>query len=135
MNPVVHFEMPSVDKKRMVDFYSKVFGWQSQMMGPDMGDYVVVQTTETDEKTRRPKNPGAINGGFFPRTDDHNTPTVVISVDDIQEAMKKVEEAGGKVIGGQHPGKPDDIPGVGLYIAIMDTEGNKIALLQPSPQM
>lgn len=27
MNPVVHFEMPAKDKKRVADFYSKVFGW------------------------------------------------------------------------------------------------------------
>ncbi|HVF69204.1 MAG TPA: VOC family protein [Xanthomonadales bacterium] len=135
MNPVVHFEIPAVDKNRMSDFYSKVFGWKTQIMGPEFGDYVVVQTTESDEKTRRPLTPGAINGGFFPRTEGHSTPTVVISVDDIQEAMKKVEEAGGKIAGGEKLGVPDDIPGIGLYIAVVDTEGNKVALLQPSPQM
>jgi predicted enzyme related to lactoylglutathione lyase len=27
MNPVVHFEMPANDRKRMADFYTKVFGW------------------------------------------------------------------------------------------------------------
>lgn len=135
MNPVVHFELPAGDKKRMVDFYSKTFGWQANMLGPDMGDYVVVMTTETDEKSKRPKTPGSINGGFFPKTPDHTTPTIVIAVDDIRESMKKVKEGGGKVIGGQKVGEPDDIPGVGLYIAIVDTEGNKIALLQPSPQM
>jgi len=132
MNPVVHFELPAEDQKRMVDFYSKAFGWQSQVMGPDMGNYVVVQTTESDEKSRRPKAPGTINGGFFPKSQGNDTPTVVISVDDIRESMKKVEEAGGKVIGGQKLGEPDDIPGVGLYIAIVDTEGNRVALLQPS---
>ncbi len=29
INPVVHFEMPAEDSKRMADFYSKVFGWQT----------------------------------------------------------------------------------------------------------
>lgn len=28
MNPVVHFEMPAEDKKRMSKFYTKAFGWQ-----------------------------------------------------------------------------------------------------------
>ena len=51
MNPVVHFEMPAEDRKRMSDFYSKVFGWQTQMMGSEMSEYVVVTTTEIDEKT------------------------------------------------------------------------------------
>ncbi|MGA8265647.1 MAG: hypothetical protein WB779_14485 [Ignavibacteriaceae bacterium] len=50
----------------------------------------------------RPKEAGMINGGFYQKTkeaiDQHPSP--VISVDDIRESMKKVEEAGGKVIGG-----------------------------------
>jgi hypothetical protein len=48
MNPVVHFEMPAEDKKRMAGFYTKVFGWQTQMLGPEMGDYVLATTTETE---------------------------------------------------------------------------------------
>lgn len=134
MNPVVHFEMPADDIKRMSDFYAKAFGWQAKDMGPDMGNYVVVTTSESDpnDLAGRPKNPGTINGGLFPRTKDNQYPSVVISVEDIREAMKKVTEAGGTVIGGGYAaGEPDDIPGVGLYIAVMDTEGNRISLLQP----
>lgn len=134
-NPVVHFELPAEDKKRMAEFYSGVFGWKTQMMGPEMGEYVVVTTTEVDEKTKRPKEPGAINGGFYKRTKPDQYPSVVIAVDDIYAAMKKVEEAGGKALGGQTPGKPDDIPGIGLYSAIIDTEGNRVGMLQASPQM
>ncbi|OFY63634.1 MAG: hypothetical protein A2Y71_13885 [Bacteroidetes bacterium RBG_13_42_15] len=59
MDPVVHFEMPSEDRKRMADFYSKVFGWQTQMLGEEMGNYVTVTTSETDE-SGRPKMPGSI---------------------------------------------------------------------------
>jgi predicted enzyme related to lactoylglutathione lyase len=131
MNPVIHFEMPYEDGKRMADFYAKAFGWQTQMTGPDMGNYVVVTTTESDEKTGRPKTPGAINGGFFQKTDDKPSqyPSVVIAVDNIKDHMKKVQEAGGKVLG-----EPWDIPGVGLYVSIIDTEGNRVSLLQPAPQ-
>jgi predicted enzyme related to lactoylglutathione lyase len=127
MNPVVHFEMPAEDRKRMADFYTNVFGWQTQMLGPEMGDYVLATTTEVDEKGR-PKNPGAINGGFFPKSDDKPAqyPSVVIAVEDIKEHMKKVEKAGGKVLG-----EPWDIPGVGLYVAFIDTEGNRLSMLQP----
>lgn len=135
MNPVVHFELPAEDKTRMVDFYGKVFGWKSQMLGPEMGDYVVVTTTESDEKSRRPKTPGAINGGFFKKTKTAQHPSIVIAVDDIKEAMKKVQEAGGKIVVGETKGEAVDIPGVGLYVGIIDTEGNNIALLQPSAQM
>ncbi len=56
-----------------------------------------------------------------------------LAVDDIYQAMKKVKVAGGKVLGGQKPGKPDDIPGVGLYVSFIDTEGNRIGMLQPAP--
>ena len=127
MNPVVHFEMPAEDRKRMADFYTDVFGWQIRMLGPEMGDYVLATTTESDE-TGRPKKPGAINGGFFPKSDDKPAqyPSVVIYVEDIKKHMKKVEEGGGKVLG-----EPWDIPGVGLYVAFIDTEGNRVSMLQP----
>lgn len=47
--------------------------------------------------------------------------------------MKKVEEAGGKVLEGQIPGKPDNILGVGLYASFIDTEGNRVSMLEPVP--
>lgn len=69
MNPVVHFEMGYKDKGRMVKFYETVFGWQTQQMGADMGNYVVAHTTETD-KDGMVQTKGAINGGFYQKTDD-----------------------------------------------------------------
>lgn len=130
MNPVVHFEMPAKDKKRMTDFYSKTFGWQTQQLGEEMGNYVVVSTTEIDEKTGFPKQPGAINGGFYDRTDDPNShaPSVVIAVEDLNEHTQKVTAAGGKIIG-----EPMPIPGVGMWVSFFDTEGNRVSMLQPSP--
>ena len=117
----------------MSDFYTKAFGWQTRQMGPEMGNYVVVTTSESDpnDLAGRPKSPGTINGGFFKKSEEHKYPSVVIAVDNIQDAMKKVTEAGGKIMGGSKPGEPDDIPGVGLYISFMDTEGNLVSLLQP----
>ena len=139
MNPVVHFEMPAENKKRMADFYTNVFGWKIQQLGPEMGEYMVVSTSETDEKTMRPKEAGMINGGFYQKSGDPvaNHPSVVIAVDDIRESMKKVSEAGGKILGGDpnNPGEPGDIPGVGLYCSFIDTEGNRVSMLQPPKQM
>jgi|SRR4030095_7001082 uncharacterized protein len=131
MNPVVHFEVPAENKDRMVKFYETVFGWNANKLGPEMGNYIIIKTTETDEKGF-PTKPGIINGGFFEKTKDNQYPSVVIAVDDIREAMKNIEKAGGKVIGGGYKaGEPDDIPGVGLYIAFQDTEGNRMSVLQP----
>jgi len=130
MNPVVHFEMPATDRKRIANFYSNAVGWQTQMLGPDMGDYVVVTTTESDENG--PKKPGAINGGFFPKKDDFPAqyPAVVIAVDNIKESISKVTQAGGKILG-----EPMDIPGIGQYVSFYDTEGNRASILQPLPRM
>ena len=128
---MVHFEMPYEDKNRMADFYGKAFGWKAHMYGEEMGNYVVVTTAETDEKGMVQK-PGQINGGLFHRTKPEQAPSIVIAVDDIRAAMQKVKESGGTVIGGQKAdGEPDDIPGVGLYASIIDTEGNRISILQP----
>lgn len=129
-NPVVHFEMPYDDSRRMADFYANAFGWDAQQLGPDMGDYVVVHTTETDADNMV-KEAGNINGGFFKRTSDTQYPSVVVAVDDIYAAMKKVEAAGGTVLGGQKAGEPDEIPGVGFYCSIRDSEGNRVGMLQP----
>lgn len=129
MNPVVHFEMPYESRERMAKFYSTTFGWQTEMLGEEMGNYVLATTTESDETG--PKRPGAINGGFFSKSADMpgQYPSVVIAVDNIAEVMRKVNEAGGKVLG-----EPMEIPGVGQYVAFYDTEGNRASLLQPIPR-
>jgi hypothetical protein len=127
MNPVVHFEMPAEDRIRMAEFYSNVFGWKTQLFGEEMGNYVTVSTSETDEQGR-PQTPGTINGGFFPKSNDlpAQVPSIVIAVDDIHISMKDVTAAGGKVLG-----EPAEIPKVGWYVSFIDTEGNRVSLLQP----
>ena len=128
MNPVVHFEMPAEDRNRMRKFYESTFGWKTEQLGPEMGDYVLATTTETDAN-RHPKMPGRINGGFYPKKDDWPAqyPSVVIAVDDIKASMKKVADAGGKVLG-----EPMEIPGIGLYVSFFDSEGNRVSMMQPN---
>jgi uncharacterized protein len=129
MNPVVHFEMPYDQSSRMAKFYEQAFGWKMQVHGEHMGNYVVATTTASDAKTGRPTTPGAINGGFFPKKPDWPAqhPSVVIAVDDINDAVKKVKSAGGTVLG-----EPMEIPGVGMYVSFTDTEGNRVSILQPN---
>ena len=128
MNPVVHFEMPAKDKKRVSQFYTNAFGWNMQQLGNEMGNYVLAGTTEIDENNM-PKNPGAINGGFFEYKNEpgFQYPSVVIAVDDLKESMEKVKKEGGKMLG-----KPMEIPGIGTYVALEDTEGNRVGVLQPT---
>ncbi|MCR4369095.1 MAG: VOC family protein [archaeon] len=127
MNPVVHFELPAEDRKRMANFYTKAFGWKTELLGEEMGNYVLAATTETDEK-QMIKKPGAINGGFFEKAADNpmEHPSVVISVDDIGKHMEIVKGAGGKILG-----EPMEIPGVGKFVIFVDTEGNKLSMLEP----
>lgn len=129
MNPIVHFEMPYDNRERMTKFYESAFGWQMQMLGEDMGNYVLATTTETDETG--PRKPGTINGGFFPKKPDWPAqhPSVVIAVDDIKKAIRNVVAAQGKVLD-----EPMEIPGVGQYVSFMDTEGNRVGMLQPIPR-
>lgn len=124
MDPVVHFEMPAEDRQRVSKFYSTVFGWQMTQLGPEMGDYLIAYSSEVDEH-RMHKHKGAINGGFFPKEPENAHPSLTISVSDIQASMEKVKNGGGTVLG-----EPVEIPGVGLYVAIRDTEGNRVSLLQ-----
>src|SRR5215207_5422179 len=117
-DPVVHFEMPSEDSKRMIKFYSAAFGWKAKILGEDMGNYVNVTTADEVDKNGTPKKGGIINGGFFPKSDDKPAqyPSIVISVDNLKRSMKKVEKAGGKVLG-----EPMEIKGIGTYVSFYDT--------------
>src|SRR5882724_275594 len=131
-DPVVHFEMPVEDRKRMAKFYNKAFGWQTQLLGEDMGNYVLATTTAEVDKKGRPKKVGMINGGFFPRDDKKPAqfPSVVIAVDSIKKSMDKVNKAGGEVLG-----EPMEIPGFGMYVSFFDTEGNRVSIMEPTMEM
>ncbi len=129
MNSVVHFEMPYDDGKRVAGFYTKAFGWEMKQLDEKYGDYVMAMTAESNEQG--PLKPGAINGGFFKKTDDKpdQYPSVVLNVDDVSAKAKEVTAAGGEVLG-----EPMDIPGVGKYVSFRDTEGNRVGMLQPTEQ-
>jgi uncharacterized protein len=129
MNPVVHFEMPYDNRERIAKFYQSAFGWKIQMLGEDMGNYVLATTAEPGAPGRPDAAAGAINGGFYGRNPEWPAqhPSVVIAVQDIKESMGKVSAAGGKVLGDPMP-----IPGVGQYVSFFDTEGNRVSMLQPS---
>jgi predicted enzyme related to lactoylglutathione lyase len=136
-NPVVHFEMGYFDCNRAKKFYEDSFGWNMKPLGPAMGDYVLAQTAETDENGMV-KTPGTINGGLYQKSESpmSQSPSVVISVSDIREAMKAVVAAGGKILGAMDENRensmePQMIPGVGLWITFQDTESNRVSMLQP----
>lgn len=125
MDKVVHFEIPIDDPDRAKTFYSAVFGWQFADL-PGM-DYTLVTTVPTDEQ-QTPVEPGAINGGLVKRTAQVGAPVLVVNVSSVDEYLDKISTTGGSVI------RPTtEIPGMGRYAYVADSEGNVIGLWQDLP--
>jgi predicted enzyme related to lactoylglutathione lyase len=125
MDPVIHFEMPAEDLARVQKFYKSAFGWQTTSLGTEAGDFVLAFTSETDPETRMPQKRGFINGGFYKKAEQAQGVKLTILVDDIHEAIQKIKAAGGKVLG-----EPFELPGVGLFVSFIDTEGNVATINQ-----
>jgi uncharacterized protein len=130
MNKVVHFEVPAEDLERAKKFYSAVFGWKLDQLGPEMGNYVMVRTTEVDEKTRMPSEPGAINGGMMVRMRPVKSPVITIAVEDIDAAIAQVKANGGRLAK-----KKQKVGDMGFSAYVKDSEGNIIGLWQSRRSM
>ncbi len=118
MPRVNFFELSADDPKRAMNFYEKVFGWKFQKWGDQ--DYWLTTTGSKEEigidgaiQPRKPKSPPVVN---------------TIGVANLDEAIKKVEQNGGKIAVPKI-----DIPNVGTMVYFLDTEGNMHGLIQPLP--
>jgi predicted enzyme related to lactoylglutathione lyase len=131
-DPVVHFEMPAENKKRIAKFYNNVFGWKTQFLGDEVQNYVLATTADEVDKKGRPKRNGIINGGFYQKDESKPAqyPSVVIAVDNIEKSINKITKAGGEVLG-----EPMEIPGFGMYVSFYDTEGNRVSMMEPTVEM
>ena len=125
MNRVVHFEIPADDVERAKKFYGENFGWKLIQMGPEVGNYILVQTGPTDEKGM-PQDKSFINGGLMKRDPSARSPVIVLAVDDADATVERVKKSGGKLVG-----EILDIPNVGRYARVEDTEGNVIGVIKP----
>ena len=121
MGRVVHFEITADDTKRAAKFYSELFDWEMKNSGMPNMDYTLATTGD--------KNDMGIDGAIMPRTYRQQPVINTIAVDDLEEILKKVKSAGGSI-----EGDVQDIPGVGKFCYIKDTEGNLVGLLQPLPR-
>ncbi len=119
---VMHFEIPFDDGDRARGFYGDTFGWQIVPV-PDM-DYTMVMTGPTDPE-KGATEPGFINGGMFERSAEFpgKGPSLVIDVASVDEALRKVEAAGGKVVTQKMP-----VGDMGFTGYFTDTEGNLLGL-------
>ena len=128
MGKVVHFEIPADNLDRAKNFYGSIFGWELQTMPMGEGEYTSVMTTDVDEQTRMPLEPGAINGGMMERTEQVSGPVITIDVDGIDDALKKIESEGGSIVTPRTP-----IPGMGAFAYFKDPEGNVLGLWETTP--
>ena len=116
MSKVVHFEIPMDDPDRAAGFYHDALGWEISRFGDQA--YWLVRAGEDEEL-------GA-NGALVGRSDLHHSPVLTIRVDDIDDALSRVERYGGEVAQGKLP-----VPGMGWSAYVLDSEGNTIGLFQP----
>jgi uncharacterized protein len=129
MNRVVHFEIHAKDLDKMQQFYQDVFGWNIQDMGPQMGNYRLVNTGKDEQGSPYT----GINGGITPRHGDGpkggepvNAYVCTIEVENIDATLEKIEKAGGTAALDKM-----DVPGVGVLAYRKDPEGNIFGVLQP----
>lgn len=116
MSHVIHFDLSADNPERAAEFYRNVFNWKVRKWeGPE--EYWLIQTgTE--------KEPG-ITGGVAGRIKPRDTTAVVYDVESVDEASKKVVDAGGEI---REIKKV--ITGVGHLTMCIDTEGNTFGLMQ-----
>lgn len=121
MDKVVHFDIPVEKPERASKFYQSAFGWRIDSV-PNM-DYWMVNTVEVDQKSRMPKEAGAINGGLYKKARKEDVAVIVVNVPSVDKALEKIKKAGGKVV------SPKAAVGdMGFYAKIVDTEGNQIGV-------
>jgi uncharacterized protein len=123
MDKVMHFEIPADNMERAQKFYHEVFGWKVNPV-PNM-EYTVMHTVEVDEKMM-PKESGAINGGIMKKSKEIKNPVITIVVKNMDEAMKKLKEHGGKLFK-----EKMEVPGMGYAAYFKDSEGNIMGLFEP----
>jgi predicted enzyme related to lactoylglutathione lyase len=131
---VVHFEIPADEPERAAKFYRELFGWEiSKWEGsaeerdgmadyrPENFEYWMVRTVPTDAKGM-PTRPG-VNGGLMRRMFPGQAPVNYISVDSVDEFVKRAERLGARILMAKMP-----VPGMGWFAQLADTEGNVVAI-------
>ena len=119
-NPVLHFDLPAEDPEKLVEFYKKVFDWKINKFEEPM-EYWFIETVPMDEKMK-PLEPG-INGGIIKRQTSDQRPINYVTVKSIDDAVKNIEKAGGKITM-----QKTEMPGMGEYAIALDIEGNPFGL-------
>jgi uncharacterized protein len=111
-NPVVHFEVGGKDATALQSFYGSLFDWKIDANNPM--NYGMVDTSS-----------GGIGGGVGPTPDGQKHVTFYVQVADLQAALAKAEQLGGKTIMA-----PMDVPDGPSIAQFADPEGNVVGLIK-----
>lgn len=104
---VTHFEIPSSDPQKTMKFFTSVFGWTFTQMGNE--EYWMADTGK--------KGPG-INGAIMRRRHEQQPITNSITVESIDDKMRKVADNGGEVVV-----EKTAVPGMGWFAFFKDPDG------------
>ncbi|MFZ0323807.1 MAG: VOC family protein [Actinomycetes bacterium] len=115
MSKIVHFEIPADDLQRAAAFYAEVLDWEVSPFGEQ--PYWLVRAGE-------PAELGA-DGALIGRADLHQHPILIAAVTDLDDALRRVQAAGGQVVQGKLP-----VPATGWSAYFVDSEGNTVGLFQ-----
>jgi predicted enzyme related to lactoylglutathione lyase len=112
-----HVDIPSDDVAGARSFYEGLFGWKFQAMD-SLADFEMVQP-----------GPSGMRGGLGIRGKTApQRPRIYVNVDSIDEAIAKLPELGGSVVV-----EKTEVPGMGWYAAINDSEGSEIGIWESAP--
>ncbi len=106
-------ELITTDPKAAAEFYSKLFGWTSEVMHMECMDYTIVKTGDRQVGGIMAAPAGAPAGWKS-----------YVTVDNIDETAKLAESLGGKLCV-----PPTNIPDVGRFAIIIDPQGAVIAAI------
>ena len=109
-------DLATTDIEKSKDFYSKLFGWEPQTLGPEAGGYVLFSL---NAKTVAAVSPA--QEGQFPAW------SVYFGTDDADATAEAVESAGGKVIV-----PPFDVLDTGRMAVFQDPVGAFFSVWQPN---
>lgn len=123
--PFVVLEIEADNLRRAGTFYSTIFGWSFAESDIESGALEAELGGDHDTMVRvhlRPRD--ALDGLPAPLV---RAAGPALCVHDLAPILAGVVAAGGQLIAG-----PVDVPGVGRRLYVRDTEGNEIAILEPS---
>jgi uncharacterized protein len=112
----VWHEQVSSDPGQAKDFYTELFGWDTELFKPGEMDYAMI-------------NSGGQNHGGFGKAQEGAPPPHWlghVQVEDVDKTVEKAKSAGGKLAAG-----PFDMGEVGKFAIIGDPQGAFVSVYQP----